>query len=126
MRRYELNDTQWEKIKDLFPKKTSKRGRFHRPHRLILNGIFWILFSGASWRDLPERFGPWKTVYDRFRRWEKDGTFDKVLSNLQMQTDAKGLLDWSLFSIDSTSVRAGKAAAGASKKKKKANRQTMR
>jgi transposase len=117
MRRYELSDEQWEQIKELFPEKAGGKGRPARPSRQILNGIFWILYSGASWRDLPERYGPWKTVYHRFTQWRKDGTYDKVLSHLQMKLDQKGLLDWTLFGVDSTSVKASKAAAGARKKK---------
>lgn len=71
----------------------SRKARRQRPpcsaNRQILNGIFWILFSGASWRDLPERYGPWKTVYDRFNKWRKDGTLERVLAHLQMQLDEK-------------------------------------
>ncbi len=66
MKRYEISPAQWKYIKDLFPYKKSKRGRPSRSHYEIFNGILWVLFSGASWRDVPERYGPWKTVYDRF------------------------------------------------------------
>ena len=117
MRRYELSDQQWEEIKEFFPEKVGGKGRPARPSRQMLNGIFWILYSGASWRDLPKRYGPWKTVYDRFSKWRKDGTFEKILSHLQMKLDSQGLLDWSVFGVDSTSVKASKAAAGARKKK---------
>ncbi len=117
MRRYEISDYQWEQIQELFPQKVGGKGRPPKPARQMLNGIFWILYSGASWRDLPERYGPWKTVYDRFSKWRKDGTFDKVLSHLQMKLDREGLLDWTLFGVDSTSIKASKAAAGARKKK---------
>lgn len=116
MRRYEISPQQWEQIKDLFPVKTSKRGRPSRSHHEIFNGILWVLFSGASWRDVPERYGPWKTVYDRFSRWTKDGTIDKVLSHLQMKLDKQGLLDYSKWMVDSTTARAHKSAAGGSKK----------
>ena len=117
MRRYELSDEQWEEIQDFFPQRVGGKGRPARPSRQMLNGIFWILYSGASWRDLPDRYGPWKTVYDRFSKWRRDGTFDKVLSHLQMKLDEKRLLDWTIFGVDSTSVKASKAAAGARKKK---------
>lgn len=118
MRRYELSDDHWNKIEDLFPQASSGRGRPSRPHRLIFNGILWILFSGAAWRDLPERFGPWKTVYDRYRKWQKDGTFDKVLDRLRLELDEEGLLDFSTWMVDSTTARAHRSAAGARKKKK--------
>ena len=70
MRRYELSDTQWDQIEDLFPTSPHSRGRPRREDRLLLNAIFWILCSGAAWRDLPERYGPWQTAYDRFRQWK--------------------------------------------------------
>ncbi len=73
-RRYELPDAGWELIKDLVAPE-QKMGRPRSDDRLVLNGIFWILCSGAAWRDLPERFGPWSTVYQRFRDWRDDGTF---------------------------------------------------
>ena len=117
MRRYELSDEQWSEIEDLFPAPPSGRGRPPRPHRAILNGILWILFSGAAWRDLPERFGPWKTVYDRFNKWQKEGLFDQILSRLHLKLDQDGLLDWSTWYVDSTTSRAHRSAAGARKKK---------
>jgi transposase len=89
MRRYELTDEQREQIRDLFPEKQGGKGRPPRSSCQVLNCIFWILFSGASWRDLPDRYGPWKMVYDRFSKWRKDGTFDRVLSQLQVQLDCK-------------------------------------
>ena len=117
MRRYELSDEQWDHIKDLFPVSKSARGRPAKSNRLMLNGILWVLFSGAAWRDLPERFGPWKTVYDRFRRWQQAGTFNKILSHLHLKMDEEGLLDWSTWFVDSTTSRAHRSAAGARKKK---------
>ena len=116
MKRYEITPAQWEHIKDLFPSKKGKRGRPSRSHYEIFNGILWTLFSGASWRDVPERYGPWKTVYDRFNRWSKDGTINKVLSHLQLQLDKQGLLDYNKWMVDSTTARAHKSAAGGSKK----------
>lgn len=72
--------------------------------------------TGAPWRDVPERFGPWKTVYERFRRWRADGTLDRVVAHLQRDLDREGLIDWSAFCLDTTHVRAARAAAGAAKK----------
>lgn len=71
------------------------------------------LRTGIPWRDLPTRFGKWKTVYDRHRRWSADGTWDKVLRLVQTDADAEGRIDWSLVSVDSTSCRAHQHAAGA-------------
>ena len=121
MKRYEINPQQWEQIEHLFSKKKGKRGRPLRSHYEIFNGILWILFSGASWRDIPERYGPWKTIYDRFRKWQRDGTIDKVLSHLKLKLDKNGLLDYSTWMVDSTTARAHKSAAGGSKKNYKQN-----
>jgi transposase len=76
----------------VFPRES--RGRQWRDHRTIVNGIFWILFSGAPWRDLPERYGSWQTGHRRFTRWRKDGTWDKALAKLQLKADRGGLLDY--------------------------------
>lgn len=72
-KRYELPDAAWDLIADLVSPE-QKMGRPRSDDRLMLNGIFWILCSGADRRDLPERFGPWSTVYQRFRDWRDDGT----------------------------------------------------
>ncbi|MGF6690581.1 transposase [Metapseudomonas resinovorans] len=72
----------------------------------MLNGIFWILCSGAAWRDLPERFGPWSTVYQRLRDWRDDGTFDRVLERLHVRLNQEGLIDMDTWIIDSTAERA--------------------
>src|SRR5687768_17083164 len=117
MKRYEINAQQWNQIQDLFPTRKGTRGRPTRSHYQIFNGILWILFSGASCRDMPERYGAWKTIYDRFRKWQRDGTIDKVLSHLKLKMDKEGLLDYSTWMVDSTTVRAHKSAAGGSKKK---------
>lgn len=82
----------------------------------MLDAVLWVLKTGAPWRDTPERFGPWKTVYDRFRRWRTDGTLDRVVARLQRDLDRAGLIDWSAFCVDSTSVRASRSAAGARKR----------
>ncbi|GAA0446025.1 hypothetical protein GCM10010361_07330 [Streptomyces olivaceiscleroticus] len=58
----------------------------------------------AAWRDLPERYGPWKTVYERFRRWSADGTWDRLPAHLQQHSDAVGDVDWSMVCVDSTTA----------------------
>lgn len=114
-KRYELSDEQWVLIEGLFPK-SKGRGRPWGDHRKIVNGLFWILSSGAPWRDLPERYGPWETVYYRFWLWDQDGTFDKIVETLQVALDEQGFIDWKLWCVDGSSIRAHKAAAGAAKK----------
>lgn len=80
-----------------------------------MNGILWILRTGAPWRDLPERYGRWTTVYQRFRRWQQAHIWSWVLAALQTDADAAGQLDWEIHFIDSTIVRAHQHAAGAKK-----------
>lgn len=121
MRRHELSDKEWELVNDLLPV-PKKRGRRPAEARKVLNGMIWILRTGAPWRDLPERYGPWRTVYDRFNLWSRDGTFDRVVSRLQAQLDAQKRIDWELFCIDGSVVRASRAAAGARKKSRRENR----
>ena len=116
MRRYELTDEQYELIGDLLPA-NGKRGGQWNDHRVTLNGIFWILHSGAQWREMPERYGKWKSVYHRFNRWRKDGTIDRMLQRLQMKLDKDGRIDWDLWCIDGTNVRASRSAAGARESK---------
>jgi transposase len=116
MKRHELTDEQWNLVDPLVPRSKAKTGRPPRDRRLMLNGIFWILGTGAPWRDLPERFGPWQTVYDHFARWRKSGVFARVIEALQVKLDEKGLIDWDLWCVDGANVRAARAAAGADKK----------
>ena len=115
MRRYELTDEQWDLVTELFPAERGK-GRPYRSHRMVLDGIMWILNTGSPWRDLPERYGRWKTVYNRFNRWRREGLFDRVLQRLQIRLDEQGRIDWDLWCVDGSSVRAHAAAAGGGKK----------
>lgn len=80
----------------------------------MVNGILHRVRTGVQWRDLPERYGPWKTVYERHRRWSGDGTWERLLQQVQAQTDATSGIDWDV-SVDSTSIRAHQHAAGARK-----------
>src|SRR5262245_12057066 len=118
MHRYELTDTQWECIAPFFPDRYHDDGPGHpwRMHRRILNGILWHLHTGAPWRDLPERYGPWQTVYDRFNRWRRDGTLARILDALLLRLDRAGLIDRDLWLVDASVIRATRAAAGAKKK----------
>jgi len=116
MKRHELTDEQWALVEPHLPLSTARTGRPARDRRTLLNGIFWVLSTGAPWRDLPERFGPWQTVYDHFRRWRKSGVFAAILEALQVKLDDNGYIDWELWCVDGSSVRAARAAAGADKK----------
>jgi transposase len=93
----------------------------------MLNGMLWLLRAGAPWRDLPAKFGPWPTVYVRFAAWRRDGVLDEVVARLQEVLNDTGKIDWALWCIDGSSVRAARAAAGAaSKRGMKTNRKTLR
>jgi transposase len=119
MKRHELTDEQWAIIDPLFPVSAARTGRPPRDRRTLVNGIFWILHTGAPWRDLPERFGPWQTVYHHFAKWRREGVFDIMLEALQIRLDDRGLIDWDLWCIDGANVRAARAAAAADKKPSK-------
>jgi transposase len=116
MGRGDLSDAQWRLIEPLMPRQA--RGGKWNDHRVVFDGILWVLRTGAPWRDLPERYGKWPSVYDRFNRWRKDGTFERVLKALRIRLDKAGHIDWDLWCVDGSSVRASRAAAGASKKAK--------
>jgi transposase len=115
MHRHELTDQQWAVLEPLLPQRIATTGRTPADPRLMLNGIFWILGTGAPWRGLPERFGPWQTVYDHFRRWRQSGVLAAMVEALQIKLDQQGLIDWELWCVDGASVRASRAAAGADK-----------
>jgi len=113
-KRYELTDEQWAKLEPLLP-----RGGVGRPwhdHRRVLNGILWVLRSGAPWRDVPERYGKFRSLHARFTKWRQDGTWDGLVEALQAELDDEGMLDWSLWCVDGSNVRAARCAAGAAKK----------
>ena len=116
MKRHELTDEQWELLEPLIPASTAKTGRPPKDRRLMLDGVFWSLITGAPWRDLPDRFGPWQTVYGHFSKWRRGGVFARIIEALQVKLDERGLIDWDLWCVDGASVRAARAAAGADKK----------
>ena len=88
LRRYELTDEEWNRIAPLLPPENSgKQGRPQKCSRTILNGIVWIARSGAPWRDLPERYGSWQTVYSHFRKWIEDGTLDNIFRVLSLEAE---------------------------------------
>jgi len=115
--RHELPDRHWQRIASFFPPagQHHRRGRPLEDHHRILNGILWRLHTGAPWRDIPESYGPWETIYGRFRRWRRDGTWAKILTSLLDGLDQQGRLGHELWLVDATIVRASRAAAGAEK-----------
>ena len=114
MGRGDLRDEQWAKLEPLLPKgKKPGRPPKHTKRQLI-DGIRCRVRTGVPWRDLPARYGPWQTVYGLFRRWQRDGTWKRILTRLQAQADADGLI--TDVSVDSTVARAHQHAAGARKK----------
>lgn len=119
MPRHALTDEQWELIADLFPPRKAT-GRKPRDPREIMDAILWVLRTGAPWRDLPERFGPWQTAWDLFNKWNRDGLLAAILQRLQADAE----IDHELWCIDGTVVRAHKCAAGGGKKGIKTSRRT--
>lgn len=117
--RGELTDAAWAVIDPLLPA-NGKRGKQWKAHRMVINAILWKLRTGAPWRDLPEWYGPWPSVYDRFVRWRRDGTWDRLLAHVQTTSDAVGEVVWEV-SIDSTSIRAHQHAAGARRRPARAD-----
>jgi len=74
-----LSDVAWELVKPLMPPQKPPSGRPRRDHRSVLGGMLWVLSSGSSWRDLPEeKFGPWQTVYGRYRKWQEEGLWQSI------------------------------------------------
>jgi transposase len=113
---HELTDPQWKALEPLLPPNGPKRGRPWRDHRTILNAILYILRTGAPWRYLPREYGPWQTAFGRFRRWVRDGTWDRLVEALQIRLDRAGQIDWDLWCVDGSNVRAHRDAAGGGKK----------
>jgi transposase len=124
----DLTDQQWQQLEPLLPAQCPKTGRPNKDHRTILNDIpsassgqaLWVLRTGAPWRDLPECYGPWRTVASRFNRWRRDGQWDRLLKAVQWQANIQGKVNWELHYVDGTMVRAHQHAAGARGKTRKA------
>jgi transposase len=111
--RFELTDREWAILEPLLPE-LGKRGGRWRDHRQVINGICWVKRTGAPWRDMPERYGPWRTAQLRFRRWAEDGTWARLRQQVIGLAEADGDIDWNA-QADSTVVRAHQHAAGARK-----------
>jgi transposase len=105
VKRYELTPAQWERLAPLLPGKASDPGRSAADNRLFVNGVLWVLRSGAHWRDLPERYGKWKSIHKRFTRWAKAGVWERVFEALIKDRKNEYLM------LDTTLVRAHQQAA---------------
>lgn len=104
-----LSDEQWAKLSPLLPRAVRTGGRNAKPHRPMVEAMIWILRTGAPWRDLPNAYGPWQSVYTRFRRWSQKGVLAMLLEALARERDDEG------YHIDATIVRAHQDASGARK-----------
>ncbi|WP_413251704.1 IS5 family transposase [[Kitasatospora] papulosa] len=111
MGRSDLSDAEWERLRPFLPVSNRHCGRW-RDHQQVIDGILHRVRTGVQWRDLPERSGPCKTVYERHRLWSADGTWERLLQQVQAAADAAGEIDWDI-SVDSTIVRAHQHPAGA-------------
>jgi transposase len=106
--RYDLTDFEWSVIEPVLPQ--GRRGRQPQNNRRVMNGIFWVLRTGAPWRDLPERYGPYTTAYNRFNRWRKAGIWDRLMAAVTKAHDGKVQM------IDSSIVRVHQHASGGKKR----------
>ena len=111
MRRHELTDEQWAVIEPLLPVSGAK-GRPRVDDRRVINGMLYKCKTGIAWRDLPERYGPWKTVYNRFWRWARNGTLSSLVARVRVIAEAVEELDREV-AVDSSITRAHQHAAGA-------------
>ena len=109
---YDVTEEQWLRIAPMLPpERTGKKGRPRNNNRKMLNGMLWIHHSGAQWRALPERYGPWQSVYSRFATWIEDGVWEAIFSELSKDTDTENLR------IDSTCVKVHESSNGGEKGK---------
>lgn len=108
MSRGDLSEAEWRLLRDLLPAEHGRKSRPAGDNRPIVNGILWRIRTGAPWRDLPEKYGKWMTVYQRFRRWSEAGVWEVVAMAL-----AQAMADNSHHAVDSTTVRGHVSAAGA-------------
>jgi transposase len=121
-RRFELTDQEWERLAPLLPAMPPRRGGRWRDHRQVLNGIMFGVRTGVPGRDLPERYGPWETLYKRFAPWQTDGTWAQIEAALRTQADGAGELDWDA-QVDSSVVCAHQHPAGPAKGGSRRSRQ---
>jgi transposase len=113
--RADLSDAQWAVLEPLLPRGTRSGRPPKWTKRQLIDGIRWRIRAGTPWRDVPPAYGPWQAVYGLFRRWQRNGTWMRILAGLQTRADAAGLITWDV-SVDSTVARAHQHAAGARKR----------
>jgi len=113
MTRTILTDKLWKKLQPTLPPERGYWGRPSRSHREIIEGILWVLRTGAPWRDLPPKFGPWESVYTRFSRWTANGVWDQIWATLRDDIDHEN------YSIDGSNVKAHQDACRVKKKRRK-------
>ena len=118
-----LTDAQWARVEPLMPSSDGQRGRPFRDHRQGIEGIVYRLRTGVAWRDLPESFGPWQTIWKRHKRFSTDGTWDRIHARLVSEADAAGAVEWNV-SVDSTINRAHQHATTLSRVEVPAGRRT--
>ena len=111
-RRHEISDADGDRIEGFLPGQPGQQGGVADDNRRFLNAVLYVARTGIPWRDLPDRLGNWNSQGRRFDRWAKDGTWDRVLRELQGQAHAVAELEWTV-SVDSTVARAHQHAAGA-------------
>lgn len=117
MARHDLTEEEFALLNPLLPaERPTTPGCPYRSHHQVLNGMFWLWGTGAPWRDLPSRYGPWTTVADRFRRWRQQGLWQQIRAALEAHARRMNRIDFTFGALDGSVVRAHKAAAGAKKK----------
>jgi transposase len=109
MDRLVLNDDQWQSISGLIIGRPDQKGSTGRDNRMFVEGVLWIVRTGSPWRDLPEPFGEWNSVFRRFSRWSRKGVWRRMFEAMSDDPDFEYLI------VDSTIVRAHQHAAGAKK-----------
>ena len=111
LNRHEISDTDWARIKDMLPPENTGEGRPSKPNRQMLNGVLWRSKTGSPWRDIPrELYGPYTTIYTRFKKWCEEDTFEQMFACLSDSESQKQ-------SIDSTTAKAHQHSAGAKKER---------
>ena len=120
MERFGLHNDQWDRIKDVLPGREGHVGGTADDNRLFVEAVLYRFRTGCPWRDLPARFGHFKTVHQRFSRWAKGGVFERIFKLLSSDPDNEYMM------IDATIVRAHQHSAGAQKKRRASDRQVAR
>ena len=119
-RRHELTNKEWERIAPLLPKRMTLQGRPRKEDRRMIDAMLWIMATGAPWRDLPESYGPWTTVYNRFRLWAKQGVWERVYQSVLESAERGSNVEFAaILEIDSTTCKAHQHAAGGKGGRKK-------